>query len=67
MLQKHHFGITIELEDFINVRTVEDIRAKDSEVIARQKGTSLPPAAKVVNFVFCNPQTNSLPCHRRNI
>ncbi|HEX7504036.1 MAG TPA: SDR family NAD(P)-dependent oxidoreductase [Syntrophales bacterium] len=35
---ERHFGITIELEDFIHVRTVKDIARKISEIIARQEG-----------------------------
>ena len=43
---ERHFGITIELEDFIHVRTVRDIAQKISEIVARKEGASLPPAAK---------------------
>jgi hypothetical protein len=43
---ERQFGITIELEDFINVRTVKDIAQRISKVIARQGGTSLQPATK---------------------
>ena len=43
---ERQFGITIELEDFINVRTVRDIAQKISEIVARKEGASLPPAAK---------------------
>jgi malonyl CoA-acyl carrier protein transacylase len=43
---ERHFGITIELEDFINVRTVKDIAQKISEIVATKEGTSLPPATK---------------------
>ena len=43
---ERHFGITIELEDFIDVRTVRDIAQKISEIVARKEGTSLPPATK---------------------
>ena len=35
---ERQFGITIELEDFIHVRTVKDIAQKISEIIARQEG-----------------------------
>ncbi len=34
---EHHFGITIELQDFIHVRTVKDIALKITEIIARQE------------------------------
>ena len=47
---ERHFGITIELEDFIHVRTVRDIAQKISEIVARKKGTSLRPATKAVNL-----------------
>ena len=43
---ERHFGITIELEDFIHVRTVRDIAQKISEIVARKEGASLQPAAK---------------------
>lgn len=42
---ERQFGIAIELEDFINVRTVKDIAQKISEIIVRQGGHSLQPAA----------------------
>ncbi|MGZ6276870.1 MAG: SDR family NAD(P)-dependent oxidoreductase, partial [Syntrophales bacterium] len=47
---ERHFGITIELEDFINVRTVRDIAQKISEIMARRESTSLPPASKAINL-----------------
>ncbi|MGB8960275.1 MAG: SDR family NAD(P)-dependent oxidoreductase, partial [Candidatus Aminicenantales bacterium] len=43
---ERQFGITIELEDFIRVRTVDDIAQKIAETISRRHGTGLPPAAK---------------------
>jgi NAD(P)-dependent dehydrogenase (short-subunit alcohol dehydrogenase family)/acyl carrier protein len=43
---ERQFGITIELEDFINVRTVKDIAQRISKVIARQGGDSLQPIGK---------------------
>ena len=46
---ERQFGITIELEDFINVRTVKDIAQRISKVIARQGGTGLQPATKAVD------------------
>ena len=46
---ERQFGITIELEDFINARTVKDIAQRISGVIARQPGGSLPPATKAVD------------------
>ncbi|MDQ1335326.1 MAG: hypothetical protein QG552_2276, partial [Thermodesulfobacteriota bacterium] len=45
---ERQFGITIELEDFIGVRTVKDIAQRISKVIAGQGGASLQPAAKAV-------------------
>jgi malonyl CoA-acyl carrier protein transacylase len=45
---ERQFGITIELEDFIGVRTVKDIAQRISKVIARQGGSSLRPATKAV-------------------
>ena len=46
---ERQFGITIELEEFINARTVNDIAQRISGVIARQPGGSLPPATKAVD------------------
>lgn len=46
---ERQFGITIELDDFIQVRTVKDIADKISEIIARQKGASQPPSTKAVD------------------
>jgi malonyl CoA-acyl carrier protein transacylase len=40
---ERHFGITIELEDFIDVRTVRDIARKISEIVARQGGATPQP------------------------
>ncbi len=45
---ERQFGITIELEDFIGVRTVKDIAQRISKIIANQGGTSLQPATKTV-------------------
>jgi malonyl CoA-acyl carrier protein transacylase len=45
---EHHFGITIELEDFIQVRTVRDIAQKIAEIVARKQGTNPPSAAPAV-------------------
>jgi len=36
------FGITIELEDFIDARTVRDIAGRITAIIAREGGASLP-------------------------
>jgi acyl carrier protein len=46
---ERQFGITIELEDFIQVRTVKDIAQQIAEVISRQQGTGLQPATKAVD------------------
>jgi len=46
---ERQFGITIELEDFIGVRTVKDIAQRISKIIARQGGTGLQPATKTVD------------------
>ena len=43
---ERQFAITIELEDFIGLRTVRDIAQKISEIVARKEGTSLPPATR---------------------
>ena len=54
---EHHFGITIEFEDFIHVRTVRDIAQKISEIVARREDTSLPPAAKATEPVLVQDET----------
>jgi malonyl CoA-acyl carrier protein transacylase len=46
---ERQFGITIELEDFINVRTVKDIAQRISKIIARQGGPGLQPAIMAVD------------------
>ena len=46
---ERQFGITIELEDFINVRTVKDIAQRISGIIARQGGASLQPATRATD------------------
>src|SRR5208337_3032297 len=43
---ERHFGITIELENFIQVRTVRDIVRRISAIVARQEGAGERPAAK---------------------
>jgi malonyl CoA-acyl carrier protein transacylase len=46
---ERQFGITIDLEEFMDARTVKDIAQRISGVIARQPGGSLPPAPKAVD------------------
>ena len=46
---ERQFGITIELEDFIHVRTVKDIAQRISEIIDRQEGAGLRPVAPAVD------------------
>ena len=46
---EQHFGITIELQDFIHVRTVKDIAQKISEITARQEGAEPRPATRAVD------------------
>jgi len=46
---ERQFGITIELEDFINVRTVKDIAQRVSKIIARQGGPGQQPTTKAVD------------------
>ena len=46
---ERHFGITIELQDFIHVRTVKDIAQKISEVVARREGAESGPPAEAVD------------------
>ncbi len=42
---ENQFGITIELEDFIDARTVKDIAGRITAIIARQGGTGLQQEA----------------------
>ena len=58
---ERHFGITIELEDFIQVRTVRDIARKISEIVARKEGTSLPPATTAVTAGAALPDGQASP------
>ena len=46
---ERQFGITIELEDFIRVRTVNDIAQKIAETISRQHGAGRPPASTALD------------------
>ncbi len=46
---ERQFGITIELEDFIGVRTVNDITQRISKIIARKAHASLQPVAKALD------------------
>ncbi|MHB8882454.1 MAG: SDR family NAD(P)-dependent oxidoreductase [Thermodesulfovibrionales bacterium] len=41
---ERRFGITIELEDFIGLRTVREIAQKISGIVAGKEGVNLPPA-----------------------
>jgi malonyl CoA-acyl carrier protein transacylase len=46
---ERHFGIEIELEDFLDVHTVKDIAQRIAKITARQEGAGLRPAAKAVD------------------
>ncbi len=46
---ERQFGITIELEDFIDVRTVKDIAKGISRLTTGQKGNGLNPAAEALD------------------
>jgi malonyl CoA-acyl carrier protein transacylase len=46
---ERHFGITIELQDFIHVRTVKDIAQRISEILARQEGAGPLPVTEAVD------------------
>ncbi|HEX7551688.1 MAG TPA: SDR family NAD(P)-dependent oxidoreductase, partial [Candidatus Methylomirabilis sp.] len=46
---ERYFGITIELEDFIHVRTVRDIARRISTIVARQEGPGDRLAAKAAD------------------
>ncbi len=44
---EQHFGITIEFEDFMHVRTVREIAQKISAIVAGKEGASPTPASGV--------------------
>ena len=46
---ERHFDITIELEDFFGLRTVQDIARKISAIVAGKEGASLPPTVKAAD------------------
>jgi malonyl CoA-acyl carrier protein transacylase len=48
---ERQFGITIELEEFIHVRTVREIAQQISAIVARQEGAGARPAAKAADTV----------------
>ena len=56
---ERHFGITIELEDFIHVRTVRDIGQRISAIVARQEGVGERPAAKAADPGAAPPESRS--------
>ncbi|OGV79548.1 MAG: acyl transferase [Lentisphaerae bacterium RIFOXYB12_FULL_65_16] len=43
---ERHFGITIELEDFMQVRTVKDTAQRISAIVAKQEGAGVRPATQ---------------------
>jgi hypothetical protein len=61
---EQQFGITIELENFIGVRTVQDIAQRISMVIARQGGAGLQPAAK---FADHGPVEEGMPKSAKDV
>jgi malonyl CoA-acyl carrier protein transacylase len=54
---ERQFEITIELEDFIGLRTVRDIAQKISGIVARKEGAGLPPANKAAEPGFVQDET----------
>ena len=46
---ERQFGVTIELEDFIAVRTVKDIALRIARITARQKAAGLLPTARALD------------------
>ncbi|MGZ3593059.1 MAG: SDR family NAD(P)-dependent oxidoreductase, partial [Syntrophales bacterium] len=54
---ERHFGITIELEDFINVRTVRDIAQRISKIVARQRSASVQPTTKATEPSLVQDET----------
>jgi len=62
---ERHFGITIELEDFIHVRTVRDIARKISVIVARQEGSGERLAVKTAAPGAARNGARSRPRRRR--
>ena len=60
---ERQFEITIELEDFIQVRTVRDIAQKISEIVARQGDTNLRPGSGQVDPDSVTPAVEASPVH----
>ncbi|MFH1998835.1 MAG: type I polyketide synthase, partial [Planctomycetota bacterium] len=54
---ERQFEITIELEDFIGLRTVRDIAQKISDIVAGKEGAGLPPANKAAEPGFVQDET----------
>jgi len=46
---ERQFAISIEMEDFVDVRTVQDIARRIAGIIARQGGDGLPPETRAVD------------------
>jgi len=57
---EQHFGITIELQDFIHVRTVKDIAQKISEIVARQEGSEPRPPPGRLTPARCGMKSEAL-------
>ncbi|MDW7772705.1 MAG: SDR family NAD(P)-dependent oxidoreductase [Desulfobulbaceae bacterium] len=58
---ERQFGITIELDDFIGLRTVKDIARKISALAAGKTGPDLPQAAKEVDSGPAIPDGQAVP------
>ena len=56
---ERQFGITIELEDFIDARTVKDIAQRISAIIARQGGTGLQQETSALDSTASIPEQAS--------
>ena len=56
---ERQFAITIEMEDFIEVRTVRDIARQIAGIIARQGGAELPPSTGAVGPATAGPEQTS--------
>ncbi|MBI5103066.1 MAG: SDR family NAD(P)-dependent oxidoreductase [Nitrospirae bacterium] len=53
---ERHFGITIEFEDFIEVRTVRDIARKISDIVGAKEGASQTPSADATASVLVHDE-----------
>jgi len=64
---ERQFGITIEFEDFIDVRTVEDVAQRISRIIGSQEGSGLQQATSSVDSTPRQEAIGKLPDEETSI